>query len=602
MERPHKRQRLSKPPELDLSYRREQNDRRLKSTFEAIFDKYGKDFDGVGDEIDLETGEIVINNGHVQGMTDERDPGDQEDESEYDSDDWSEQEGVLASSLLLESRRRLGALEHGELLQRPDYVDDELSLEGDVDSLMGDHESLVEEPILPPTRGTSFPPDSHYEEGTEDELASSDPAWPTPARTCSTPRKVWPTPKKMTPLSHTPWRSSPVKPVHVDKPPVDPVWKAPPLPTRSPSQFPKATDDKVKVPAPRHPPGNHSRAVLSLPISPERSPELSNSRISKSAADNGNQPKNTRRHPKARWTEEEENRLVRLRTTTTMKYSEIQRYFPSRKMRAIMLHWSDMTRNIKDMDQFLRRYGSEDPVASSNSTSPRKHGGNETTADADILPSVSSTATPDPESHQNDDPDPQNPDSCPDLSSGSFSPKVEGNSTRHEPENPNRRESRESEGVDSTSRHNSSNQSPYGESTRKVFTPDLAREEQCEVHEIPEKTPSQAESKSPTVTVKPLNAAEAPQLSYSLYGIRPDPSEPSNPTNFNHKSLNNRAPNISLPSNVFSDVRQLSSVPSRKPFFLPSYISDESDDELSTPVKTVGAGPSIDRPASIVTS
>jgi hypothetical protein len=52
-----------------------QIDGNLKSKFEAIFEKYGKDFTGVGDEIDLETGEIVVNNGHLLGMTEETDEG-----------------------------------------------------------------------------------------------------------------------------------------------------------------------------------------------------------------------------------------------------------------------------------------------------------------------------------------------------------------------------------------------------------------------------------------------------------------------------------------------------------------------------------------------
>ncbi|KAJ5818199.1 hypothetical protein N7474_003790 [Penicillium riverlandense] len=85
--RPAKRPRLSFTPgspspdevpvDFDLSTARAQNDQRLKSIFEGIFDKYGKDFTEVGDEIDLETGKIVINNGHLVGMRAEDDPGDQ---------------------------------------------------------------------------------------------------------------------------------------------------------------------------------------------------------------------------------------------------------------------------------------------------------------------------------------------------------------------------------------------------------------------------------------------------------------------------------------------------------------------------------------------
>jgi hypothetical protein len=42
-----------------------------------LFRKYGQDYSGVGDEIDLETGDIIVNNGHIEGMRDERDTGDQ---------------------------------------------------------------------------------------------------------------------------------------------------------------------------------------------------------------------------------------------------------------------------------------------------------------------------------------------------------------------------------------------------------------------------------------------------------------------------------------------------------------------------------------------
>jgi len=54
---------------------RRRNDLRLKGIFESIFDKYTKDFSETGDEIDLETGQIVVNNGHLAHMTHERDMG-----------------------------------------------------------------------------------------------------------------------------------------------------------------------------------------------------------------------------------------------------------------------------------------------------------------------------------------------------------------------------------------------------------------------------------------------------------------------------------------------------------------------------------------------
>ncbi|KAK3641214.1 hypothetical protein LTR56_011454 [Elasticomyces elasticus] len=73
----------SKPPtahtDMDdaagFHHDRKENDRRLKSRFEAIFEKYARDFSGVGDEIDIETGEIVVDNGHLESMQHEVDPG-----------------------------------------------------------------------------------------------------------------------------------------------------------------------------------------------------------------------------------------------------------------------------------------------------------------------------------------------------------------------------------------------------------------------------------------------------------------------------------------------------------------------------------------------
>ena len=41
---------------------------KLKSTFEHIFEKYDRDFSEIGDEIDLATGEIVVDNGHLRSM------------------------------------------------------------------------------------------------------------------------------------------------------------------------------------------------------------------------------------------------------------------------------------------------------------------------------------------------------------------------------------------------------------------------------------------------------------------------------------------------------------------------------------------------------
>lgn len=57
----------------DLERDRQINDLKLKTRFEDIFRKYSKDFSNVGDEIDLLTGKIIVNNGHIANMRDEQD-------------------------------------------------------------------------------------------------------------------------------------------------------------------------------------------------------------------------------------------------------------------------------------------------------------------------------------------------------------------------------------------------------------------------------------------------------------------------------------------------------------------------------------------------
>lgn len=79
----HKRPRLSmfsdQPSDAefdqDLDIRRHRNDHLLKSRLELIFKKYSHDFTGVGDEIDLVRGDIVVDNGHLEGMENETDTG-----------------------------------------------------------------------------------------------------------------------------------------------------------------------------------------------------------------------------------------------------------------------------------------------------------------------------------------------------------------------------------------------------------------------------------------------------------------------------------------------------------------------------------------------
>jgi len=59
----------------EFQQRKIENDRRLKRAFDHIFEKYNRNFDDIGDEIDLEKEEIVVNNGHIELMEHNRDDG-----------------------------------------------------------------------------------------------------------------------------------------------------------------------------------------------------------------------------------------------------------------------------------------------------------------------------------------------------------------------------------------------------------------------------------------------------------------------------------------------------------------------------------------------
>ena len=123
--------------DLDLQESRARNDLRLKSTFENIFRKYEHDFTGIGDEVDLQTGEIVVNNGHIMDMRNEHDIG-----------DWQTGRSTTAfgeglrhrkpPSLLSEDFDRLSDGQHDEVKVCADIG---VQRDDDVDSLLGCEQS-----------------------------------------------------------------------------------------------------------------------------------------------------------------------------------------------------------------------------------------------------------------------------------------------------------------------------------------------------------------------------------------------------------------------------------------------------------------------------
>ncbi|KUI58142.1 hypothetical protein VP1G_05433 [Cytospora mali] len=79
-------------PAFQLEQARDRAAYKLKSRFENIFAKYERDFTGVGDEIDLRTGQVVVDNGHLESMRSVKDTGDGE---EDDEDSEQEEERIM---------------------------------------------------------------------------------------------------------------------------------------------------------------------------------------------------------------------------------------------------------------------------------------------------------------------------------------------------------------------------------------------------------------------------------------------------------------------------------------------------------------------------
>ncbi|KXJ91185.1 centromere protein Scm3-domain-containing protein, partial [Microdochium bolleyi] len=80
---------IEQDPLYELDRGRANAASRLKSRFEDIFAKYEKDFTGIGDEIDFHTGEVVVDNGHIEALLQEDDPG-SDSGSESASDETSD--------------------------------------------------------------------------------------------------------------------------------------------------------------------------------------------------------------------------------------------------------------------------------------------------------------------------------------------------------------------------------------------------------------------------------------------------------------------------------------------------------------------------------
>ncbi|KAK6504073.1 hypothetical protein TWF506_002287 [Arthrobotrys conoides] len=108
-----------------------QSAQRLKTSWEDICRRYGRDFEGKGDEIDIRTGEVVVDNGHLRGLKE-----DLEDTwGGGDDDEEGDDAGSATSSLemeLLARRPMLARDEMGGPMLRDDEAE-EIDVDEDLD-------------------------------------------------------------------------------------------------------------------------------------------------------------------------------------------------------------------------------------------------------------------------------------------------------------------------------------------------------------------------------------------------------------------------------------------------------------------------------------
>ncbi|KAK2741895.1 hypothetical protein FQN57_005454 [Myotisia sp. PD_48] len=122
MENAAKRRRVDEPAspigDIDFNEARKANDIRLKSRFEAIFEKYGKNFGNASDEIDLVTGKVVINNGHLSLMDNELDVGRGlwDDFHPDDDDDDDNEEDANEDSSKIQANDAGDTIENGSIV------------------------------------------------------------------------------------------------------------------------------------------------------------------------------------------------------------------------------------------------------------------------------------------------------------------------------------------------------------------------------------------------------------------------------------------------------------------------------------------------------
>ncbi|KAL9580083.1 MAG: hypothetical protein Q9212_004708 [Teloschistes hypoglaucus] len=305
MEPPRKRRRLLEPtdPDDELYKKRTRNTLKLKSRFESIFDKYGKNFDDAADEIDMETGEIIVDNGHVWNMLGETDVS------------LVGQDVGHPPSEPTQQPSRDDSIEEHNISIIPDSQD----LESDND----------EDPL---TTLTSVIRETASR--IRNNMANSTSQSESMRRHHQEPNQMWSSSSSIQPSASGAF-PRPTSRLRIDDGfQVEEAWRAPPLPGDDdpqlglPSPQPSDIDDDGASRS-ASPPGI---SLWALPN--ERRPRLNAQEPSKQTP-----RKNASRASSAMWTQEEDDSLRDLRNPTTSHFNELCDHFPGRTSKALQSRW-----------------------------------------------------------------------------------------------------------------------------------------------------------------------------------------------------------------------------------------------------------------------
>ena len=158
-----KRRRLNKqsPFPEDVYQSRARNDLWLKSRFESIFAKYERNFEEIGDEIELDSGRIVVNNGHLLSMHDEYDVGQKRQVEWHNADGFKQVNTPSRFGRLLEEHNKSYSQDPSRRAERHHGIPSPPASfqppEDDVDSLLGDVLDLEDQPLGHSKRISSAP-------------------------------------------------------------------------------------------------------------------------------------------------------------------------------------------------------------------------------------------------------------------------------------------------------------------------------------------------------------------------------------------------------------------------------------------------------------